>query len=297
VPPVRVGYRRPVAELAANVVRYNGRGVTLAADEWPAAGAPVVVLMHGGGQTRHAWRSTGSHLAEAGYHVVSLDLRGHGDSDWAPDGDYLLARMVEDLGDVADAVGRPVALVGASLGGITALVAAGTVPGLASAVVLVDIVARIEMAGAQRIRSFMTANPDGFATLDEAADAVALYVPERPRPRDPSGLAKNLRRRADGRWYWHWDPAFLPAHPYEPRHSVSELEDAASRLTVPTLVVRGGLSDVVSDDGVRDFLRIVPAAEYVNVTGAGHMVAGDRNDVFSAAVVEFLGRSVPSARG
>mgnify|MGYP003350667560 CR=1 FL=1 len=134
---------------------------------------------------------------------------------------------------------------------------------------------------------------EGFASLDEVADAVHAYNPHRPRPTDLSGLRKNVRQRADGRWYWHWDPAFITSRPFEGesrqlRSRPDLLDDAARSLRVPTLLVRGRQSDLLSEQGAREFLDIVPHARYADVGGAGHMVAGDRNDAFNDAVVTFL---------
>jgi len=140
----------------------------------------------------------------------------------------------------------------------------------------------------------MTDHLNGFDTLDEAADAIAEYNPHRPRPKDLSGLAKNLRQRADGRWAWHWDPRFVSGRfgsPDETRSSLTDphrLEDAAKSLTLPVLLVRGRMSDLLSEEGAQALLDIVPQARFVDVAGAGHMVAGDKNDVFNSAVVDFL---------
>jgi non-heme chloroperoxidase len=262
----------------------------VAGDAWGDPSAPPVVLLHGGGQTRHAWGGTAAALAARGFHAVALDLRGHGDSDWAPDGDYSIDVLVADLRAVAATFPRPPALVGASLGGLTALVAEGEATGpFATAVVLVDIAPRVQPSGVQRIVSFMTANPDGFATLEEAADAVAAYVPHRPRPKDLNGLRRNLRQGPDGRWRWHWDPRMMSgARRVNATGDLGRLDAAARRLRVPTLLVRGRMSDVVSEEDARHFLALVPHARYADVSGAGHMVAGDRNDPFTEAVVDFL---------
>ncbi|HEY6534129.1 MAG TPA: alpha/beta hydrolase, partial [Acidimicrobiales bacterium] len=163
-------------------------------------------------------------------------------------------------------------------------------------VVLVDVVPRIESAGAERITTFMTANAeDGFATLDEVADAVAAYNPHRPRPDDISGLRKNVRE-IDGRLYWHWDPAFIAAGsrraPTEVMH-VERLEACVRSILdggTPMMLVRGRSSDLVSEEGARAFCEKFPEVEFVDVSGAGHMVAGDRNDAFTTAVVDFLDR-------
>jgi non-heme chloroperoxidase len=159
----------------------------------------------------------------------------------------------------------------------------------AKSLVLVDIAHRSEAAGVQRIIDFMTGNPEGFASLDEAADAVSAYMPHRPRPRNLDGLARNLRLGDDGRYRWHWDPAFMSSD-RRPRTSVQVdiFVEHARRLTLPVLLVRGRMSDVVSEQTVREFLELVPHARYVDVQDAHHMVAGDRNDAFTPPVVEFL---------
>ena len=279
---------------------FTGRdGNRLAANvAGPADGRPVV-LLHGGGQTRHSWGTTLETLADHGWRAYSVDLRGHGDSEWASDADYTLDAFSGDVAVLAktlkESSGQAPALVGASLGGLASLAAVGYRPeaGLASALVLVDVAPRIEESGRDRIGQFMLERVDtGFGSLDEVADAIQAYNPHRPRPRDLNGLKKNLRER-DGRWYWHWDPAFIVGIPDETRTSLfdpSELETAARTVSIPVLVVRGLVSDLLSEEGARQLLAIVPHGEMVSVAGAGHMVAGDRNDLFNDAIVEFLSR-------
>jgi len=274
-------------------------GLLLAADVDGPEDGPTVVLLHGGGQTRHSWTGTWRYLVDAGWRAWSVDLRGHGDSEWEPDGDYTLEAFAADTTAVARSLPRPPVLVGASLGGLSAMVAiAGADPQgeLARGLVLVDVAHRLESDGTDRIGAFMIGNLDGFASLDEAADVIAAYNPNRPRPTDLSGLAKNLRQGDDGRWRWHWDPAFVSGKfgsSDETRSTVVEpnlLERSADALTVPTLLVRGRRSDLLSEEGARDFLQRVPHAEYADVAGAGHMVVGDRNEVFNSAVLAFLDR-------
>lgn len=277
--------------------RWDGaQGVRIAGDSWGDPQGPLVLLQHGGGQTRHAWKGAGETLGAAGFHAVAFDARGHGDSDWAPDGQYGQDLMVEDLKCVVAALGhrRPV-LVGASMGGGTSLVAAGEDHVDATALVLVDIGPRIEADGVDRIQAFMRQKPDGFASLEEVADAIASYQPHRSRPRNLDGLAKNVRLGADGKYHWHWDPRYRSGR-HELMKRQARLEACSRALSLPTLLVRGGLSDLLSEEGAQAFLALCPHSEYVNVTGAGHMVAGDRNDIFATAVIEFLQRTVPVGR-
>jgi peroxiredoxin len=266
-------------------------GIRLAADRRGAPGAPPVVLLHGGGQTRYSWGGTADALADAGWQAITVDSRGHGESEWAADGDYRLMAFAEDLRAIIDQVGQPAALVGASLGGLTAILLQGEVaPGSSRAVVLVDVVPELEPTGTSRIKDFMAERLfDGFGSLEEAAAAVAAYNSHRPPPSDLGGLAKNLRER-EGRWYWHWDPAFVGDTGVNEVKDTNRLRVAARALTMPVLLVRGRMSDVVSEEGVRSFREDVPHAEFADVSGAGHMVAGDRNDSFTDAVVDFLDR-------
>jgi pimeloyl-ACP methyl ester carboxylesterase len=287
-----------VAPSHPETVRLAGAGVGLAADVYGEPGAPPVLLLHGGGQTRHAWGSAATALAAAGWRAYSIDLRGHGNSDWSPDGAYGLGRFAADVETVASGLYARPALVGASLGGLAALIAVGeSEHPVATALVLVDVAPKVETEGREKIGAFMRSGMRGFESLDEAADTIAAYLPHRPRPQDLTGLRKNLRLRGDGRWYWHWDPRFIAnmegvdGQEGEVRHE--RLCEAARRVDIPTLLVKGGISDIVSDEGSRELQGLIPQLEVADVAGAGHMVAGDKNDAFNHAVIEFINRAVP----
>jgi pimeloyl-ACP methyl ester carboxylesterase len=259
------------------------------------SGGPVL-LLHGGGQTRFAWGGTQRELAGRGYRAIAVDLRGHGESDWAPDRDYSPGRIAGDLLRLIEWTGGRPAVVGASLGGLAALLAAGeSETAICSALVLVDVTPRVHLPGAQRVMAFMRSHPDGFEDLEQAADAVASYLPHRPRPPETSGLARNLRPAVDGRLRWHWDPALVDHDPQDILDT-DRLLAAAVRVTVPVLLVRGALSDVVTVDTAAEFRAAIPHAEFVTVSRAGHMVAGDQNDVFTSVVADFLDRAVGSER-
>ncbi len=275
-------------------VQFRGADdIVLAADEWNRgvdSAQPSVLMLHGGGQNRFSWKKTGQILADKGLHVVALDSRGHGDSDRSPTADYSLETQCADALLVIEQMGGPVALIGASMGGLTGILAAHEAgPELVTRLVLVDVVPRYEKGGSARIRDFMFNHVHGFDTLEEAADAVADYLPHRTKPRSVAGLKKNLRQRG-GRWYWHWDPAFLTKPDDDPFIRVEKVEQAAIDLQIPILLIRGKLSDVVSVEGVNDFLAKVPHAEFVELPAAGHTAAGDDNDAFSEAVVGFVNR-------
>lgn len=273
----------------------GAQGNRLVASEM-GVGRPVL-LLHGGGQTRHAWSRTARRLAEAGWHAVALDQRGHGDSAWVADGAYAFPDFAADAAAVARQIAKehrqvPVS-IGASLGGIASLLALGEPGGLAFAgLILVDVVPKMNPRGVDHIQGFMRDRAgDGFGSIEEAAEAVAAYLPHRPRPASLDGLKKNLRLDPNGRWRWHWDPRFLdgPRSVNTDWPAVEQrLLAATAQLSVPTLLVRGGSSELVSPEAAADFLRLAPAAEYVDIADARHMVAGDRNDVFAEAILAFL---------
>ncbi len=278
----------------SRVVTFRGvDDLSLVGDEWNADAPPdrpVVLLLHGGGQNRHSWKNTGQILADQGLRVIALDSRGHGDSDRSPSANYSIEALCGDVVQILNQLARPVVLIGASMGGLTGILAAHEAgPDLVTKLVLVDVVPRFEKSGSARIRDFMFNHVHGFDSLEQAADAVAEYLPHRTKPRSAEGLKKNLRLR-DGRWYWHWDPAFLTKPEDDPFMRVEKLEHAAMNLTIPILLIRGKLSDVVSTEGVQDFLEKVPAAEFTELSEAGHTAAGDDNDAFTEVVVEFVNR-------
>ena len=270
----------------------------ISGEAWGSSSNPPVLLLHGGGQTHHSWGDTAQWLAERGYYAVAYDARGHGGSDWSATGNYRPEALTTDLKAIIQQIGGKPALIGASMGGISSLLAVGESPEpIASAVVLVDIAPKAEQKGIERIFAFMSANLDsGFASLEEAAEAVAAYLPHRAKSNDHSRLEKNLRQR-DGRWFWHWDPAMLRlwknSTPDQQIQHEERLFEAAQNLQVPTLIVRGGISDVVSERVMAEFLDTVPQVRSVTVAGAGHMVAGDSNHSFTKAVIAFLEEVYP----
>lgn len=275
--------------------------ITIAAEAWGDSSAKPVLLLHGGGQTRHSWGRTAQQLAAQGWYAIAYDARGHGKSSWASKSeDYDIERLVHDLKTVIAQLKSKPAVVGASMGGLTAMLAQGESDKLfTSTVILVDVAPRIEQKGVERIFKFMSANMEqGFANLEEAADAVAAYMPHRPRPKTLSRLEKNLRKKDDGRYYWHWDPQimgyWMRTTPEKILKDTQRMYAAANQLRVPTLIVRGGMSDVVSEQVMAEFLDKVPHAQSVDVSGAGHMVAGDSNHAFSKAVIQFLEQVYPA---
>jgi pimeloyl-ACP methyl ester carboxylesterase len=265
-------------------------GIRLAAMVRGPEDGPVVLLAHGGGQTHWAWRKTVTLLADQGFRAIAIDLRGHGDSDRAPDGGYTPIDVAKDIVAIARQIGPKPAMVGASLGGMAGMMAEGELsPGLFSSLTLVDITANPNVEGVARINAFMGQHvEDGFASLDEAAEVIGGYTKNRTRRGPSDSLSRYLRKGADGRFRWHWDPALMASFTITDPLYRERMATAAQSLSLPVHLVRGGASDLVGPEDAKAFLELVPHADYTDIAGAGHMVVGDRNDAFSDAVIAFL---------
>jgi len=273
-------------------MHFKGQGgLKIAADVWGSDNKKLVILLHGGGQTRHAWGETGKKLAEAGYHSVALDLRGHGDSEWHSDADYTIKAYKEDLVSIIKEINKPASLIGASLGGMASLLLAGDEvnSNLCTSLIMVDIGIYPDPAGSDRIVSFMLSGEAGFESLEDVAKSISDYLPHRQKPKDLQGLKKNLRLKEDGKYYWHWDPRFIRRRPGSRDKGYFDLQlKAAQKVVVPTLLMRGALSDVVTMEDVEYFLSVIGHAKFVEIEKAAHMIAGDRNDVFAEEAIKFL---------
>jgi pimeloyl-ACP methyl ester carboxylesterase len=262
-------------------------GATLALQSFGRANnKPTVLFTHGFGQNRLAWRSSCSALAERGWHSVCFDARGHGDSQWLSDSNYELDDFSADLVAVRERIAGDVILVGASMGGLLGLIAQSQ-HDLFAAMVLVDVTPTWEKAGVERIFAFMRAFPDGFDSLEAAADAVNAYLPHR-EDKDPQRLRGHLRTNAAGRLIWHWDPRLLDHIPNASERYQPRLIDAARKVRCPVHLLAGTRSDVISASTIAAFQAMVPHATTVNITDATHMVVGDQNDRFLTELLNYL---------
>ncbi|HYM85929.1 MAG TPA: alpha/beta hydrolase [Pseudoxanthomonas sp.] len=268
-------------------------GIALAASAFPTSSlsrAPDTLLFaHGFGQTRGAWQRSGMALATEGHAGLSYDARGHGESSRNPaDLPYTGEQFADDLIIVAGEQVRPPVLVGASMGGLFGMIAEARWPGLFRAMVLVDITPRWEEAGLQRILGFITAFPQGFDSLDHAADIIAAYLPHRRARKNPEELRELLRAGEGGRWRWHWDARLVDDLVRDCAQHQDDIAQAARTLRCPVLLISGGRSDLVSAKTVEEFQALVPHARHVHLPQATHMLAGDDNDTFTDTVLEYL---------
>lgn len=254
---------------------------------------PPVILLHGFAQTQHAWDRTLSVLAEGGYQAISYDARGHGNSAYAEPHAYRLDDFAADLRLIRDGLDQAPILVGASMGGLTAMLCCGEGPEIdVRGLVVVDVAPRWAPEGVGRIMSFLEAYPDGFDDLDQVRAALHQYLPHRRGSvsgGDGSGgnLRHNLRRGVDGRLHWHWDSAML-AHARDVSFHQHRLSLAARRIRQPTLLVTGEQSEVMEAQHIEEFLHLIPHAQHEDVSGARHMVAGDHNSAFTESILNWM---------
>jgi pimeloyl-ACP methyl ester carboxylesterase len=259
--------------------------------EWGASSAPVVIALHGGGQTAYMFEEIGREL-RASHHVIAPDLPGHGDS--TPLGDpseFSRQSLAAAIRPLLDEFGiSSASFVGASLGGIISLTLAASEPDLVKAIVLIDVGHRLEEAGVRRIVDFM-GRYESFASLEEAAEAISEFTPNRPKS-DPARLRRNLRQRPDGRWVWKHNLGAVSSERIDEvdwkTDIVEGLGEDAAKVLVPVLVLRGAKSDVLSSDGAEEVAALLPAGRLVEVHNAGHLAAGDNPESTVSLVRSFL---------
>jgi len=255
--------------------------------EWGPSHAPAVVCLHGGGQTAYMYEAIGAALGDR-YHVLAPDLPAHGDSEPLGNDGFTRHELASSTLPLLEEFGiERAAFVGASLGGITSLTIAAMKPEAVGAIVLIDIGHRLEDEGVNRIIEFLGKH-ESFASLDEAAVAVAEYVPNRTRPTNPQRLRRNLRQRPDGRWEWKHRlgrVASIEGRRVGWRQLTDGMDDEARAIVCPVLVLRGAKSDVLSDNEIADLL---PDARLATVGAAGHHAAGDNPETTASLVSAFL---------
>jgi pimeloyl-ACP methyl ester carboxylesterase len=263
-------------------------GIRLAADIFGPNGGNPLILVGGMGQTRHSWQRVATRLAEHGRRTITVDVRGHGESDRASD--YSYPRQAEDIAAIVREIGRPVILCGNSLGGKICLAAAGSFPEVAAGLVLIDSVPRSSPAGIAQV-VLATVAIDGFASPDDAAAHLAASRGGVPTPCAGEKLRRNMRQSEDGRWHWHWDASYRdPIHNIGLGTGSELLERYAGNVKCPVLLAWCELSEVVTQDGVDALHAVLPQIEVEVIAGARHMIVGDENDLVAEALEGFLER-------
>ena len=256
--------------------------------DWGTKGKQPILFLHGALQQGHSWDFVSLSLC-ADYHVLALDARGHGESQWAPDSNYSLDAHQQDLDSFVEALGlEQFILVGHSMGGRNAYVYASRRPDRVKALGIVDTGPQVRPQGEGRIRRFREL-PDELDSFQEFATRVREYT-GRSLEQTLGALKYSIRQRPDGKWTWKYDkllraPGFRPeSWPEE------ELWECLGRIRCPTLIIKGGESDIFAPEVLERMLQVIPQSFGEVVPRAGHLVQGDNPADFLKALRTLLDR-------
>ena len=272
-------------ERSANVGALN-----LSYQEWGNAGAQPIIMLHGFGVSGHMFDEFADRMQE-NYRLIALDQRGHGDSDWSEDGDYSRTAFVSDLEGFRQALGiERFILVGHSMGGLNAVAYTNQYPQHVRALVLVDVGPESAKEGVDNIVRF-TRGPDELE-FEEFVELAHRFNPRRTLENIRERMRHRLKPTDNGKYTWKFDKRFR-----EPDSGLKIGSDASNDdswslfrgVRIPTLLIRGAESDVLTQPVAERAATEMPRTRLVVVPGAGHSVPGDNPDGFTEAVQEFLG--------
>ncbi len=258
--------------------------------EWGEPGKPDMLLLHGFAQTCHSWDFVALSLCDR-FRVIALDQRGHGDSEWAADGDYSPETQQEDLHAIVESIGlEDFVLMGLSMGGRNSFTYAANHPEKIRALVVVDSAPETERAGTSRIRRFASQD-DELDSVDAFVERVMAYNHRRDPQQVRGSIMHNLKQLPSGKWTWKYDRRLRSPDRNMGRdpQTAQRLWGYVESLRCPTLVVRGGESDVLAMDTASSMHERIPNGRLTTVEKAGHLVPGDNPSGFEKAVMEFLG--------
>lgn len=262
-------------------------GLTFHYVEWGDPAAPPLLCLHGITQTAHSWDEVAEALA-SDYRVICLDQRGHGDSDWAPNGEYNRQVMAADVDAVTDALGlSQFLLCGMSMGGINSITFTARHPRKARALVIVDVSPEIKTEGVQNIRSFIQAS-DELDSFEAFVERAHQFNPRRSLDNIRSRLSHNLKQLPNGKWTWKYDKALRSGERSFNAGGLLDLWDDVAKIRCPTLILKGAESDILSSEGAGKLQAAIPGSQLAVIPGAGHSVMGDNPAAFVEAVSGFL---------
>ena len=264
-------------------------GLNLHYLDWGNPRHPPVVFIHGYAQNAHTWDFSALALRDS-FHVIAIDLRGHGESDWSPQNDYSVQAYLSDLAEMIRHLGlHSVTIVGLSLGGTIAYSFAALYPGKVDRLVVVDTGPELNTRGRGRIQRF-TSKLDILDSFDLFVARAMKYNPRRPEWQVRGSLRHSLRELPDGRWTWKYDPKLrdpkrsAPKRPQTPEGRWTLWKS----IKCPTLLIRGEQSDLLDRTVAERMIDTLPGSQFVEVAGSGHLVPGDKPLAFQASLLRFL---------
>jgi len=264
----------------------QARGMTFHYVEWGDPAAPALLCLHGITQTAHSWDEVAAELSRD-WRVLCLDQRGHGDSDWPSDGSYSRQEMAADVAAIVAQLGLGAfVLCGMSMGGINAITFTAHHRGAVRALVIVDVSPEVKVEGVQNIRNFLQA-ADELDSFEQFVERAHQFNPRRSLDNIRSRLRHNLKQLPSGKWTWKYDPALRSGRGFAASH-LETLWDDVAQIRCPTLIVKGGESDILSAESAAKLQAAIPDSELVVIAGAGHSVMGDAPQAFVAALQGFL---------
>ena len=256
--------------------------------EWGDISNPSILMLHGNSQQSHSWDFVSLALSEQ-FHLIVMDQRGHGDSDWAGDGDYSVEAQQKDIDGLVQAVGlNDFTLMGHSMGGRNSYVWASRHPGALKALVIVDTGPQTQRTGANRIQQFKEL-PDELDSFDEFVARVQEYT-GRTQEQVLGALKYSIRQRSDGKWTWKYDKVMRTPGARPSGWNADQLWGCVGKIDCPTLVLRGDRSDIFAEETMQRMGQVIPDCTTTTISNAGHLVQGDNPAEFLAEVGKFLGR-------
>lgn len=256
--------------------------------EWGDPSNPPMLLLHGYAQTCHSWDFVALALCDK-FRVLSLDQRGHGDSDWSDSGDYSPESYWTDLDLIVKALGLSnLVVMGLSMGGRNAISFTANYPDRVRALVVVDSTPSMQKTGSERMRKFVQGE-DELDSVDDFVKRVQEYNPRRPADQIKGSIIHNLKQLPNGKWTWKYDKVLRSPDRKVPGFDYAELLwNHIEQLDIPTLVVIGSNSDMVNLETANELHKRIKNSRLATVADAGHLVMGDNPAGFEKAVRNFI---------
>lgn len=270
------------------ILRLPGDGVTLAASAWGRADGMPVCFFHGFSQSKRLWLEAAQIVARHGFLGLSVDLRGHGESEWAPDGDYRAEAYGRDVACLLEHLGRPTALVGGSRGGRAAFIGASRRQDKVALVLLCDMAPRLQGKERDKIVTYLKKSLAGFDSVEEAAQLLYTEL-DQPKMANVANLRKAMREE-NGRLYWRWDRRAAADDLLHAEEDVVVMEAAAKIMKRPVVMLWGERESLVTPEEIQRFREMTPQLIVERARGTTHIFTWRDNALVASRALHHLAR-------